>query len=109
MTKKSPVERFLALSNAEKEAEVAPFDKEILDPKYRGRPLTAAQREQWARIKRKLRRGRPMVGKGAKIVPVSIERQLLKETDAFAKAHHLKRSQMVAEGLKLFMKRAKAG
>jgi metal-responsive CopG/Arc/MetJ family transcriptional regulator len=44
-----------------------------------------------------------MVGKGAKIVPVSIERGLLKDADAFAKRHRLKRSQLVAEGLRLVM------
>jgi metal-responsive CopG/Arc/MetJ family transcriptional regulator len=38
-------------------------------------------------------------------VPVSIERGLLEEVDAFAQANHLKRSQMVAEGLKLVMRK----
>ena len=98
----SPIERFLALSDAEKDAEVAPFEKGI-DPKE-WRPLTPAQRRQWARIRSK--GGRPKVGKGAKIVPVSIERDLLKKVDSFAKRHKLKRSQMVAEGLRLIMKRA---
>src|SRR5437764_7798256 len=96
----SPIERFLALSDAEKDAEVAPFEKGI-DPKD-WRPLTASQRKQWARIKRKI--GRPKVGQGAKIVPVSIERGLLEEVDSFARKHKLKRSQMVAQGLRLVMK-----
>jgi metal-responsive CopG/Arc/MetJ family transcriptional regulator len=47
-----------------------------------------------------------MVGKGAKIVPVSIERGLLKEVDSFARRHKLKRSQMVAQGLRLVMQKA---
>jgi len=102
MKKQSPIERFIALSDAEKDAEVAPFEKGI-DPKE-WRPLTPAQRKQWTRIKRKL--GRPKVGRGAKIVPVSIERGLLQEVDSYAKRHKLKRSQMVAEGLRLVMKRA---
>jgi hypothetical protein len=109
MKKKDPVEQFLSLSDAEKAAEIAPFEKEHQGPGLLGRPLNATERKQWARIKRKARRGRPVLGKGAKIVPVSIERGLLRETDAFAKAHRLKRSQMVAEGLRLLMKRAKAG
>jgi hypothetical protein len=108
MKKKDPIERFLALSDAQKAAEVAPFEREDLGPGLPGRPLNAAERKQWARIKRKLRRGRPTLGKGAKIVPVSIERGLLKEADAFARTHRLKRSQMVAEGLRLVMQRAKA-
>ena len=98
----SPIERFISLTDAQKDAEVAPFEKGI-DPKD-WRPLTLAQRRQWARIKRKA--GRPKVGKGAKIVPVSIERGLLKQVDSFARRHKLKRSQMVAQGLRLVMKRA---
>jgi hypothetical protein len=98
----SPIERFIALSDAEKDAEVAPYESGTDRTKWR--PLTPAQRKQWARIKRKS--GRPMVGKGAKIVPVSIERGLLKEVDSFARRHKLKRSQMVAQGLRLLMKKA---
>ena len=50
---------------------------------------------------------RPADGReGAKIVPVSIERGLLKEADSFAKRHKLKRSQMVAQGLRLVMQKA---
>ena len=40
------------------------------------------------------------------IVPVSIERGLLKEADSFARRHKLKRSQMVAQGLRLVMQKA---
>jgi metal-responsive CopG/Arc/MetJ family transcriptional regulator len=36
---------------------------------------------------------------------VSIERGLLKQVDSFARTHKLKRSQMVAEGLRLVMQR----
>jgi hypothetical protein len=98
----SPIDRFISLTDAQKDAEVAPFEKGTGPKDWR--PLTAAQRRQWTRIKRKA--GRPMVGKGAKIVPVSIERGLLKQVDSFAKQHKLKRSQMVAQGLRLVMKRA---
>ena len=98
----SPIERFIALPDAEKETEVAQYESGA-DPKD-WHPLTPAQRKQWTRIKRKS--GRPRVGKGAKIVPVSIERGLLKEADFFARRHKLKRSQMVAEGLRLVMQKA---
>jgi len=98
----TPIERFLSLTDAQKDAEVASFEKGI-DPRE-WHPLTPAQRKQWTRIKRKI--GRPRVGKGAKIVPISIERGLLQEADSFAKRHKLKRSQMVAQGLRLVMKKA---
>jgi hypothetical protein len=105
MKKKTPIERFLSLSDAQKAAEVAQFDKEDLGPELAGKRLTPAQRKQWTRIKRQLRRGRPKIGRGAAIVPISIERGLLEEIDAFAKANHRKRSQLVAEGLRLVMRK----
>jgi hypothetical protein len=98
----SPIERFIALTDTQKDVEVAQFENGTDTRDWR--PLTPAQRKQWTRIKRKS--GRPIVGKGAKIVPVSIERGLLKEADSFAKRHKLKRSQMVADGLRLVMKKA---
>jgi hypothetical protein len=101
-SKLDPVERFLALPHAQKEAEVARFDSGI-DPSE-WKPLTPSQRKRWDKIQKRLR-GRPKVGAGAKVLAVSVERGLLKEGDAFAKRHNLKRSQMVAEGLRLVMQR----
>jgi hypothetical protein len=105
--KKTPVEKFLALSDAEKEAEIAPFEKENLGPGLPGKPLSPAQRRFWKSVKRGL--GRPKIGQGAAVVPISIERGLLQQVDAYARANHLKRSQMVAQGLRLVMRRRKAG
>jgi hypothetical protein len=105
MTKKkpTPIEKFLALSDAQKDAEVAEFDKGI-DPSE-WRPLNAAERKQWRRVKRRL--GRPKVGQGAKMVAVSIERGLLQRADRYAKRHAMKRAELIAAGLKLVL--AKAG
>ncbi|HEX4124383.1 MAG TPA: hypothetical protein VHY37_06625 [Tepidisphaeraceae bacterium] len=97
--KKSLIEQFLRLSEAEKQADIAPFLKE----KVKTRPLTPAQRRRWNRIKHGL--GRPKIGKGAVVVPISLERGFLKEVDAFAKANHLKRSHLVAQGLRLVMRK----
>jgi hypothetical protein len=102
--KLSLIERFLALSDAEKDAEVAEFAKYPDGyPLSKTRPLNAAERKLWQKAKRKM--GRPQIGEGAKIVPVSIERGLLKEVDAFAKRHKLKRSQMVCDGLRMVMRK----
>ncbi len=104
--------RFMAMTPAEREADVVKYDLEDLKP---GKPLSAADRALHRRAAArgartaKAKLGRPMVGAGAKIVPVTIERGLLKEADAFAKRHQLKRSQMVAQGLRLVMERAKSG
>jgi hypothetical protein len=105
----SEYERFMALTDAEKDAEVAIYDK--FPQGYPSKPLRESDKalHKAARARgRAVARaaGRPMIGKGAKIVPVSIERGLLKEADLFAKRHKLKRSQMVAEGLRLVMQRA---
>jgi hypothetical protein len=105
--KPDAVEKFLALSPAEKEAYVAPFERGEI-PLSESRPLNAGQRKLWKRVQRRLR-GRPTVGAGAMVLSVSIERGLLKEADSFARRHKLKRSQMVAEGLRLLMQQRKAG
>jgi len=127
MAKKiSEYERFMALTDAEKDADVAIYDR--YPEGIKGRPLNKADKalHRVARARGRavaagkvppayrapaagpgsIGPGRPMVGKGAKIVPVSIERGLLKEVDSFAKANKLKRSQMVALGLRLVMQRA---
>jgi len=98
--KKTPIEKFLALSDAEKDAQTAQFDAGEI-PLSKSRPLNAAERKQWRRIKRKM--GRPVVGQGAKVVAVTIEGGLLRRADEYARTHHLKRAQMIAEGLELLM------
>jgi len=102
--KRSPIERFLRMSDAQKDAAVAEFDRPINPAKLR--PLNAAERKQWRRIKRKL--GRPVVGEGAQTIAVTVERSLLRRADRYAKQHALKRAEMVARGLELMM-RKKAG
>jgi hypothetical protein len=103
--KQSEMERFLALTDAERDAEVARFDKPLpLGPDgLPGKPLTPAQRKLWRAIKHNM--GRPTVGEGAEQISLTVERGLLKKADAFAKKHKLKRSQMVAEALRLLMQR----
>jgi hypothetical protein len=101
----SEYERFMALSDAEKDAEVAEFENST--DRSRFRPLTPAQRKLWAGIKRRI--GRPVVGKGAKPIAVTVERSLLAQVDRFAKKHCLKRSELVAEGLRLVLKQRRAG
>lgn len=98
--------RYERMNTAELAAATAQYDKEWTGGALPGKPLTAAQRSAHRRAAKRAKAGRPKVGKGAKIVPVTIERGLLKAADHFAKQHGLKRSQMVAEGLRLVMLRA---
>jgi hypothetical protein len=95
MAKRKP---YSDMTTAQLRAATKEYDHEWAGPGMPGKPLTAANRAAHRKA-----RGRPMVGKGAKIVPVSIERGLLSQADAFAKRHKLKRSAMVAQGLRLVM------
>jgi hypothetical protein len=90
--------RYPEMTTAQLREATREYDRAWTGPGLPGKPLTAADRA----LHRKAR-GRPMVGKGAKIVPVSIERGLLTRADAFAQRHKLKRSEMVAKGLRLVM------
>src|ERR1041384_364609 len=92
------------MNTEELAAATAEYDKPWRGAGLPGKPLTAADRAKFRQAAARAKAGRPQVGGGAKIVPVSIERGLLKEADAFAKAQKIKRSQMVAEGLRLVMR-----
>ena len=50
--------------------------------------------------------GRPKIGRGTKMVAVTIEKGLLKRADAYAKRHGIKRARMIAQGLQLVMAKA---
>ena len=102
MAKHKPYEQ---MNTAELAAATAEYDRPWTGPGLPGKALTAGQRAQHRRAKAHAKAGRPKIGGGAQIVPVSIERGLLTQVDAFAQRHHLKRSQMVTEGLRLVMRR----
>jgi len=89
-------------------AELAEATKEFDLPGTidRTRPMTAVERAQ----ERKARHagGRPVIGRGAKRINLTIERGLLAQTDALARREKVGRSELVSRGLKLIIKR-KAG
>ena len=64
-------------------------------------------REERERHERSMRKvGRPRVGQGAKRVLITIERGLLADADALAKRRNTSRARLIAEGLKMVLKRA---
>lgn len=81
----------MALTDTEKDMAVARFDNPL--PRSAdglpGEPLSQSDKSmiRQARVVGAARRkvGRPRVGKGAKIVPISIERTLLDKADRFAR------------------------
>jgi hypothetical protein len=92
-------EKIMAMSEAERNKMVADLDVESTESLLaRAKPLTAKQRALWSRVKKKM--GRPVVGKGAKMVMVTMERGLLDKVDAFAKDNGLKRSELIARSLR---------
>jgi hypothetical protein len=69
----------------------------------RTKPLSAEMRAQWARVKK---RGRPRIGKGSKRVLISMEADLLAQTDRLARRRGIGRSELIAEGLKSVLAKA---
>jgi len=98
-TKKSDIEEFIALPDSEKERIFQELENESPEDRLaRSRPLNAREREQWRRFK--ARAGRPKVGKGAKAISLTVEIDLLKKADAYAKRHGISRAKLVAQGLR---------
>ena len=101
MAKQSNIEKFLALSDSEKEADV----QKALNAK--SRPLTPAQKARWNKVQSSLnaKRGRPVRGRGAKVISLSEEQSLLERADALAKKEGVSRASIVARGLEAILPR----
>jgi hypothetical protein len=96
MKKRSAVQNFLDLTPAERKKATAEFDREFVADTFR--PLNAKERSQWSAAKR--RPGRPKLGKGSKVISVSIEESLLKQTDRLAKRLRISRAGLIARSLR---------
>ena len=100
--RRSDIDEFISLPDAEKERIVAEIEAESPEQRLaRSRPLNARERARWQRFKAKA--GRPRVGQGAKTISLTVERDLLKRADAYAKRHGMSRSRLVAEGLRAIL------
>ena len=96
-------EVFDALPDAEKERIYDELDRMTpAQMRKRFKPMTRKERAEHLRPKRV---GRPKLGQGVKVISLSLERDLLKRADAYAKANGMKRSEMVTTGLELVMDR----
>jgi hypothetical protein len=87
------------MTSAELDAEVAKFNREM--PGLPGKPLTPSQKAQHRRARKM---GRPITGKGAKRIAVTMERTLLGKLDSYARKNHITRSATIAEGIKHLLK-----
>jgi hypothetical protein len=94
--KKSAVGRYARMTAAGLRSETAEFDDEMVVAK--SRPLTAEERAWWERVRR--RPGRPRRGRGAKVISVSLEQELLAKSDALARNLGISRALLIERGLK---------
>jgi hypothetical protein len=96
--KKSVIDEFIALPVSEKQRIVEQIDAETPEESVaRSRALNARERRQWGRFKAKM--VRPRVGRGAKTISLTVEKELLKRADAYAKRRGISRAKLVALGL----------
>jgi hypothetical protein len=94
--KKGVVSKYQRMTADELRAATAEFDKEMIVTQ--SRPLSAEERAWWERVRR--RPGRPRRGKGAKVISVSLEEELLAKSDALAKSLGISRALLIERGLK---------
>ncbi len=88
----------------------APEKHRIIDQLERGTPEqrrakstapTAAEQARLNRVHKKL--GRLKIGKGVKVISVSVEVDLLKQADAYAKHAGIKRTELFTQALRGFL------
>ncbi len=88
--------RFNRIEARELAEATARYDREMVIDEFER--LTPAARRRWVRARRKP--GRPRRGKGAKVISVSVERELLSRSDTLAKNLGLSRAGLIERGLK---------
>jgi hypothetical protein len=100
----SEYERFMALSDAEKDREVAKYDRGVDFSETR--PLNKTDRRLLAKARG---RGRPRIGQGSQRIQITMERGLLARADALALKRRITRAQLVAEGVLAVLGRDASG
>lgn len=98
MTKAGKIEArpFSRLTAEELKASTAEFEREMVAEEFG--PLSAGAKSRWRKARQ--RPGRPRRGEGAKVISVTVERNLLARSDALAKNMGVTRAGMIARGLK---------
>ena len=95
--KTKPMTRMTVDELAEATAE---FDCEFVSDEFN--PPDPDAVEKWRRAKRKP--GRPRQGQGAKVISVSLEKELLAQADRLAKRKRVSRASLIARGLRAVLK-----
>jgi hypothetical protein len=100
MAKRFKTKAFSAMTADELAEATAEFDREFIADEFG--PPDAAARARWARAKR--RAGRPIRGRGAKPISVTVELGILKRTDRLAKKLKVSRAQLIERGLRTVLR-----
>ena len=85
------------MTTAELRAATRQYDVPTKGNTLPGKPLTKGQR---ARFEAARRRGRPAIGRGVKVISLSVERGLLEKADARARVAGISRAELFARGLR---------
>jgi hypothetical protein len=96
MKPKSPNKPYWEMNTRELAEATKEFDKPFVAETFG--PLSPEMRARWERAKRKA--GRPRQGRGAQVISVSVEKELLARCDALARKMGLSRAALIARGLK---------
>ena len=96
MKHKKDVARYVRMTAPQLRAATAEFDKEMIVTK--SHPLTPEERAWWERVRR--RPGRPRRGRGARVISVSLEQELLAKSDVLARKLGISRALLIERGLK---------
>ena len=84
------------MTSSELAEATAAYGREMVIDEFR--TLPPQSRGRWERARRKV--GRPRRGKGAKVISVSVEQNLLEASDRLAKELGLSRARLIERGLR---------
>jgi hypothetical protein len=102
---RKPSKRYIEMTKAELAKATREYDREMLNVKPV--PVSAEARARLQRVlAKKNPRGRPVVGKGARRVMITVEKGLLHDADDYARRTGISRSQLIAVGLRMALKRS---
>jgi hypothetical protein len=93
----SKIDSFLNLSKPEKDAAFREFDREFVGDTFG--PLKPAQQKAWRKAKQRM----ALTKSAARRISLTVPRELLSKSDAFAKKAGLSRSELVRRGLKAIL------
>jgi hypothetical protein len=101
MTRKRPLKPSSRMTTSELAEQTAEFDQEFIADTFR--PMTAADRRRWERIRQKGRASNKKSADAVTAVRVALEPGLLRRADALAEKLGVTRASLIARGLKAVM------